>query len=207
MSGIMQVEYRSVFEAGQDSALLEGLSLVNLSTSHIHPEEPVSTSTEQTRGIDGEKSAHIIPEISDRMCCSTCQCVFGSRDEQVEHYKLDWHRFNLKQKLIGRVAVSMQEFEDKTCAGDVSSISGSDGEDSSEEIEMEPLPAHTADSDPTESGCEEGRNMGNQPYKVLFRNAEGKFLSVHRCALSTWKASDSPKAHRYRRPQGSMTGS
>lgn len=36
----------------------------------------------------------------------------------MEHYKLDWHRFNLKQKMLGASPVSAEEFEKKTGAGE-----------------------------------------------------------------------------------------
>lgn len=36
----------------------------------------------------------------------------------MEHYKLDWHRFNLKQKILGASPVSAGEFEKKTGAGE-----------------------------------------------------------------------------------------
>lgn len=35
----------------------------------------------------------------------------------MEHYKLDWHRFNLRQKTSGAVPVTADEFERKTGAG------------------------------------------------------------------------------------------
>lgn len=35
----------------------------------------------------------------------------------MEHYKLDWHRFNLRQRLEGRSAVTVDEFEKKTGTG------------------------------------------------------------------------------------------
>lgn len=37
---------------------------------------------------------------------------------QMEHYKLDWHRFNLRQKMSGMPPVTAEEFERKTGAGE-----------------------------------------------------------------------------------------
>lgn len=37
--------------------------------------------------------------------------------DQMEHYKLDWHRFNLRQRLEGKSAVTVEEFEKKTGTG------------------------------------------------------------------------------------------
>lgn len=37
--------------------------------------------------------------------------------QQIEHYRLDWHRFNLKQRLLGRRTLPMEVFEEKTTAG------------------------------------------------------------------------------------------
>lgn len=36
---------------------------------------------------------------------------------QMEHYKLDWHRFNLRQRLAGRSPITAEEFEKKTGMG------------------------------------------------------------------------------------------
>lgn len=77
------------------------------------------------------------------MVCLACRCSFTNREDQVfpgfvfksisksstwelafplvcqmEHYKLDWHRFNLKQKMLGASPVSAEEFEKKTGAGE-----------------------------------------------------------------------------------------
>ncbi|TRY99647.1 hypothetical protein DNTS_000108 [Danionella cerebrum] len=155
-------------------------------------------------------------EVSERMFCSTCQCPFESREEQVarmkgyfrssytedffgegsnqsravpgmhfaantEHYKLDWHRFNLKQRLKGRSAVTVEEFEKKTCTGDISSISGSepDNEDEDEDV-AEELVSEEAD-------CT--TDSRHTPFllsaKVVFQNSQGQYLLMYRCVLQS----------------------
>ncbi|XP_062907551.1 tRNA endonuclease ANKZF1-like isoform X2 [Mobula hypostoma] len=125
-----------------------------------------------------------LPEISDRMSCSACGCSFESREEQTEHYRLDWHRFNLSRRLMGAQSVSAENFE--TIAGEISSISGSD----SEELDLHPEPEglychHMLDVSEPGSGissCEE-KAQGRRSTRVLFRTAEGELLSVFRCVL------------------------
>ncbi|XP_051478728.1 ankyrin repeat and zinc finger domain-containing protein 1 isoform X3 [Apus apus] len=115
------------------------------------------------------------------MCCSTCGQVFGSREEQTEHYRLDWHRFNLKQRLLGRPPLPVEVFEEKTCTGDVSSISGSDSESSDAGSESELLPS-ASDSPGNPQTPRIPRS-----HKVLFRNATGQLICAYRCVLSTRK--------------------
>ncbi|NXA68151.1 ANKZ1 protein, partial [Mohoua ochrocephala] len=113
-------------------------------------------------------------EVPERMCCLTCGQAFGSREEQTEHYRLDWHRFNLKQRLLGRRTLPAEVFEEKTRAGDVSSISGSDSDSSDASSESE-LPPSASDSPRTP--------QIPRSHKVLLRNAKGQLISVYRCVL------------------------
>lgn len=48
------------------------------------------------------------------LACSFCKTQFSDVSKQREHYKLDWHRYNLKQSLLGRDAVSEEQFAEKT---------------------------------------------------------------------------------------------
>ncbi|NWX92294.1 ANKZ1 protein, partial [Nothoprocta pentlandii] len=96
------------------------------------------------------------------------------RPPQAEHYRLDWHRFNLKQRLRGRRALPADAFEEKTRAGDVSSISGSDSESSDSSSE--------SDSGPPASDSREAPRLPRS-HKVLFRNARGQLISAYRCGL------------------------
>ena len=51
--------------------------------------------------------------VSDRMVCSVCGGVtFENRSDQKQHYKSDWHRFNLKQKIKGAEPVTVENFEE-----------------------------------------------------------------------------------------------
>ncbi|NXS67266.1 ANKZ1 protein, partial [Pandion haliaetus] len=113
-------------------------------------------------------------DVPERMCCLTCGQVFSSREEQAEHYHLDWHRFNLKQRLLGRQVLPVEAFEEKTRAGDVSSISGSDSESSNASSESELLPS-TSDSPMTPPVP--------RSHKVLLRNAKGQLISAYRCVI------------------------
>lgn len=95
---------------------------------------------------DRQRESSLVREVSDKMVCSACRCTFNNREEQVnidlwgvfctismrrhwstarfvfqsqmEHYKLDWHRFNLRQKMLGMPPVTAEEFERKTGAGE-----------------------------------------------------------------------------------------
>ncbi|KAH7434578.1 hypothetical protein KP509_06G024000 [Ceratopteris richardii] len=68
--------------------------------------------------------------------CNTCNKIeFSSLEEQRSHFKSDLHRFNVKRKLIGKDPLSEELFEIHAAGqiqkeDDVSSISGSDEEDS-----------------------------------------------------------------------------
>ncbi|KAL7991863.1 hypothetical protein Chor_016119 [Crotalus horridus] len=127
---IMQpIETLSVFEAAQNTVLMNGLCLVTESTEDI-----TSVAVPETKEL---QQAKLTLEVSDRMYCSVCSKAFENRDEQKDHYRLDWHRFNLKQRLLGRQMLTAEEFEAKTQADDVSSISGSDSSDCESNSESE----------------------------------------------------------------------
>ncbi|XP_012257096.2 ankyrin repeat and zinc finger domain-containing protein 1-like isoform X2 [Athalia rosae] len=66
--------------------------------------------------------------VSDSLSCSFCNAVFEDKAQQRLHYKLDWHRYNLKQRLGGLKSVSEGTFSSLADKDDVSSISGSESE-------------------------------------------------------------------------------
>ncbi|KAM6079926.1 tRNA endonuclease ANKZF1 isoform 3-T3 [Theristicus caerulescens] len=171
-------ESRSVFEAAQDAGLLRGLTLLTGAAADAWAAEPAAAGHEKPADASSEENAHGVPEVPERMCCSTCGQVFGSREEQTEHYRLDWHRFNLKQRLLGRRTLPAEVFEEKTRAGDVSSISGSDSESSDASSESELLPS-ASDSPETPQTL--------RSHKVLLRNEKGQLISVYRCVLGIGK--------------------
>nr|XP_042698929.1 ankyrin repeat and zinc finger domain-containing protein 1 isoform X11 [Chrysemys picta bellii] len=185
------LEVRSVFEAAQDPTFLHGLSLVNGFSEDVPSTDSNAIAQEKPVAGDGEERACGVPEISDRMCCSSCSREFDSREEQTEHYRLDWHRFNLKQRLLGRRALAAEEFEEKTRAGDVSSISGSDSDysDSGSESDLLSPRGH---GDP--GSDQQSHRPGTRSAKVLFHNSQGQLLSAYRCVLGSKKGGGEQQA-------------
>ncbi|XP_064020762.1 tRNA endonuclease ANKZF1 isoform X2 [Pogoniulus pusillus] len=171
-------EIMSVFEAAQDPVLLRGLTLVTGVVADAWAAEPAPASHDKPAATSKEEKVHRVAEVPERMCCLTCKQVFGSREEQTEHYHLDWHRFNLRQRLLGRQTLPAELFEAKTRAGDVSSISGSDSESSEADSESESLPSAT---------CSPKSLSVPRSHKVLLCNAKGQLISAYRCVVGTKK--------------------
>ncbi|XP_020298776.1 ankyrin repeat and zinc finger domain-containing protein 1-like [Pseudomyrmex gracilis] len=71
--------------------------------------------------------------VSDSLCCSYCNTVFEDKVQQRLHYKLDWHRYNLKQHLNGQKSINEDSFNRLAGEGDMSSLSGSEVESENEE--------------------------------------------------------------------------
>nr|XP_033328038.1 ankyrin repeat and zinc finger domain-containing protein 1-like [Megalopta genalis] len=71
--------------------------------------------------------------VSDSLSCSFCNTVFEDKAQQRSHYKLDWHRYNLKQRLNGLKPINEEKFGLLADEGDVSSLSGSDIETENED--------------------------------------------------------------------------
>ncbi|XP_008402181.1 ankyrin repeat and zinc finger domain-containing protein 1 [Poecilia reticulata] len=123
-------------------------------------------------------------EVSDKMACSACKCSFDNREEQREHYKLDWHRFNLRQKMAGSPPITAEEFEKKTRAGDLSSISGSESDSDEEDTDSDDrgTGSNITGTD-NESSAEPSATTGRLHSKVVFQNSAGEYLSIYHCAL------------------------
>lgn len=172
--------YRSVFDLCPDEEALRGLREVKqAANTHQAPEELEDKSPEDDR----QRESSLVREVSDKMVCSACRCSFNNREEQMEHYKLDWHRFNLRQKMTGASPVTAEEFERKTGAGDMSSISGSES-DSEEDSDSDGggTGSNVTGTD-NESSAESGVVPGRSFSKVLFQNSAGEYLTVYRCIL------------------------
>ncbi|XP_076283535.1 tRNA endonuclease ANKZF1 [Lasioglossum baleicum] len=71
--------------------------------------------------------------VSDSLSCSFCNTLFEDKAQQRHHYKLDWHRYNLKQRLNGLKPINEEKFGLLADEGDVSSLSGSDVETENED--------------------------------------------------------------------------
>ncbi|CAH2305315.1 ankyrin repeat and zinc finger domain-containing 1 isoform X1 [Pelobates cultripes] len=179
MDGVPSVQNVSLFGLGLECSLLSGLSHCTsngrLDISE-HPKSSEILANENMRNVG-------VPEVSDRLSCSTCQCLFDNREEQKEHYTLDWHRFNLKRRIKGAAPLSSEEFQEKTRDGDVSSISGSDTEssDDDDDVVITPEPEEDSDSVPY---------LTSRSQRCLFRNSQGQLLSMYRCVLGETKNTD-----------------
>ncbi|KAF9373559.1 hypothetical protein BGX21_004394 [Mortierella sp. AD011] len=99
----------------------EGLSL-------DHSLEPTRTTQSQHVPRSTAVATSLDSTVPSCRVCGISQ--FDSVEKQREHAKLDWHRYNLKQQLLDQSAapITEQQFEDMI--QDLSSISGSDSEDS-----------------------------------------------------------------------------
>ncbi|XP_072817797.1 tRNA endonuclease ANKZF1 isoform X1 [Vicugna pacos] len=168
----------SLFDLNADAPILQGLRLV----SHA-PGEALSQALQTSCPGSGKR---ISPErkplqgpldISEKLFCSTCDQTFQNHQEQREHYKLDWHRFNLKQRLKDKPLLSALDFEKQSSIGDLSSISGSEDSDSAREDNLQIPDEERAEFE--KPNCPQGFH----PHRVLFQNAQGQFVYAYRCIL------------------------
>uniref|UniRef100_A0A1Y1NCG2 VLRF1 domain-containing protein n=2 Tax=Photinus pyralis TaxID=7054 RepID=A0A1Y1NCG2_PHOPY len=98
------------------------------------------------------------PSSVSGLICSYCKTSFNDVQQQREHYKLDWHRYNLKQSLLSRSPLTEEEFNER--ADDVSSISGSESE---KEDNLE--------------------SIATSQGKIFLKTSQGVVFSMYRCLL------------------------
>eukprot|EP00069_Balaena_mysticetus_P020983 bmy_13377T0 len=181
-----------------DTPVLQGLRLV----SHAPGEALAQALQTSCPGIweglgwtrEGRSGERISPErkplqgpldISEKLFCSTCDQTFQNHQEQREHYKLDWHQFNLKQHLKDKPLLSALDFEKQSSTGDLSSISGSEDSDLASEEDLQILDEERAEFE------KPNRPRGFHPHRVLFQNTQGQFLYAYCCVLGPRQASAS----------------
>lgn len=75
-----------------------------------HTHSPAADQELEQEQEGGWREQSPLQHTQDPVCLS-CLVKFGSREDQVEHYKLDWHRYNLKRKLKGLESVDQNQFE------------------------------------------------------------------------------------------------
>ncbi|KAM7339551.1 hypothetical protein ACRRTK_000166 [Alexandromys fortis] len=166
----------SLLDLSSEALLVRDLSLV----SQVPEEALAGASRAPCPGESTSSGRKVSPsslDISEKLFCSACDQVFQNHQEQREHYKLDWHRFNLKQRLKNKPVLSALDFEKQSSTGDLSSISGSEDSDSSSEEDLPTLDEGRAEFE------KPNRPRGFYPHRVLFRNAQGQFFYAYRCVL------------------------
>ncbi|CAH0564012.1 unnamed protein product [Brassicogethes aeneus] len=118
---------------------------------------------------------HAVKEETEKLSCSYCKVKFDDLIQQREHYKLDWHRYNLKQSLVSKQPISEEEFFEKNDRDGVSSISGSDSEKED-----------TIDTLATAQG------------KIFLQNDSKTVFSLYRCLILEKKEEITEKNIHYR---------
>ncbi|XP_059470369.1 tRNA endonuclease ANKZF1-like [Neocloeon triangulifer] len=162
---LKKYEVHNIFDSKDFNKLVSGIRLADCMKAEV------SYVTENVETEDLVIDAGIELSISDSLTCSYCSTSFENKTEQRNHYKLDWHRHNLKLSLKGLKGLKEEDF-DKLNDDDVSSISGSESETSSEDEEAKV--ALAADIELTKT---------IRHPKVFFVNEENKILSLYRCIL------------------------
>ncbi|KAK7818891.1 hypothetical protein U0070_001094 [Myodes glareolus] len=155
----------SLLDLSAEALLVRGLSLV----SQAPAEALAGASRAPCPGESTSSGRKVSPsslDISEKLFCSACDQVFQNHQEQREHYKLDWHRFNLKQRLKNKPVLSALDFEKQSSTGDLSSISGSEDSDSSSEEDLPTLDEGSAEFE------KPNRPRGFYPHRVPPEKAE-----------------------------------
>ncbi|XP_046851771.1 ankyrin repeat and zinc finger domain-containing protein 1-like isoform X2 [Xenia sp. Carnegie-2017] len=125
--------------------------------------------------------------------CILCGVMFTTLKDQRSHFKLDWHKYNIKQRLLQRKPVKQEEFEE-IVSGDLSSISGSDSDSSDDDDDLlvtldelsEPLMNLNLMMQENEENCRTNLINKADP-KVYFVNEKGIQMSLYRAVISGTK--------------------
>ncbi|KAJ1527051.1 hypothetical protein ONE63_008592 [Megalurothrips usitatus] len=161
----MEKKGSNIFERDEFTAMTAGLELAQcMLRGKISTLDPHTISPEVSRQLEDLV-------VADAHSCSCCSVKFPTPAAQRAHFKLDWHRYNLKRQLAGLPFIREEAFTDLADKGDdIESISGSESE-SEEEGEKsegsEPVPSRHA--------------------RAFFKNANGLVVSVYRCLLTSSK--------------------
>ena len=92
-----------------------GLSLVHHTSTNASEDSqcpssaPESTNTSDT--VINQSQRLETQREGGELYCQSCRVALGDREEQLVHYRLDWHRYNLKRRLKGQAFLSQEEFE------------------------------------------------------------------------------------------------
>ncbi|XP_019301428.2 ankyrin repeat and zinc finger domain-containing protein 1 [Panthera pardus] len=173
----------SLFDLNADAPVLQGLNLVSHPSGEALAQALRTSCPGSGESASPERKLQGLLDISEKLFCSTCDQTFHNHQEQREHYKLDWHRFNLKQRLKDKPLLSALDFEKQSSTGDLSSISGSEDSDSASEEGLQILDEERAEYE------KPSRAQGLRPHRVLFQNARGQFLDAYRCVLGPHQVS------------------
>jgi hypothetical protein len=112
-----------VAECARDQTGGDGSRVVS-DRAHTGADHPQGQHADDAQGVPGSEGPPASSSAPFRSTCHTCGEVFTSLQEQREHFKLDWHRLNVKRSVAGLPPLPEQACE-RLLADDASSLSGS----------------------------------------------------------------------------------
>ncbi|XP_071529274.1 tRNA endonuclease ANKZF1-like isoform X2 [Panulirus ornatus] len=120
-----------------------------------------------------------LPTTLTEMRCSYCQATFTDRQDQVDHYRLDWHRCNIQRSMAGKSPLTEEQFMNDL--SDVSSISGSEDDLSDDDNNDDD---DDDDEEDKETQDSEADNLVlRRQARLFFLNADGNVISLFRNVL------------------------
>ncbi|XP_050730824.1 ankyrin repeat and zinc finger domain-containing protein 1-like [Eriocheir sinensis] len=166
------IQHVSLWDEGHVSTLLAGIRLAPGSAEYVEvSNQPSSSPSKDHCSIGLPMFRPSLPSAQVGMRCSHCQTAFADREEQVSHYRLDWHRNNLRRSMGGKPPLTEEQFMDES--SDMSSISGS--EDSSDDDDEE--------EEEYTKNAETNAPVLKRQAHLFFLNADGYVISLYRNVL------------------------
>lgn len=161
----------------------------NLLVTSSHEDEMMTDISECVESM--KLDADLSGDNGGQSHCLCCNYTLRNRDDQLLHYKSDWHRYNIKLKLHNALPITETKFEE--ILDEISSISGSESEDNSEtssDNDEEKLvkamdkiqEIKETISLPTADDNKEPDFHKKLP-KLYLRNTDNKIISIHKCVL------------------------
>uniref|UniRef100_F6WVX7 VLRF1 domain-containing protein n=1 Tax=Ciona intestinalis TaxID=7719 RepID=F6WVX7_CIOIN len=126
--------------------------------------------------------------------CLTCKCELSERENQTEHYKGEWHRYNLKLRLLGLPAIGEDEFGGMSV--DDLSISGSDSDFDSSPASRRRFSLSLCKSDAEEEDAHDEQFDNRRP-KLYLQNKSGEVLSIYKKVLYSKTINNDEDVARY----------
>ena len=187
------------------SKLLEELKIVNIfedDDSSSRSESFDGRNKSSPKNKDSQSNYNPQEKSLTTNTCMVCSEIFEDLSEQRQHFKLDWHRYNLKRKLQGLSRIPEDEFnilvESNSLDGldvlkrkcsevsyddEVESLSGSESESDSEDSEISDRKDNEID-DKTPDSKHDDDVIKQFRHPKIFVESNRRKYSIYKCILS-----------------------